>query len=158
MENADQRHRAVNTCNKLLIDLQLYSLTANRSRTEATSDLEDFVLQIGIGVGLGMDQPRCLGGTIPHMESTKPLPRGITWFAPWTWKRRQLWVALVVMLLVGYPHSIGPAYYLVGEMWLPEWFFYLAYLPVFQMAMVSDATRDALIAYLKWFYPYVPFD
>ena len=41
---------------------------------------------------------------------------------------------------------------------LNKWFFYLVYLPVFQIAMETNLTRDALIAYLKWFYPYVSID
>lgn len=41
---------------------------------------------------------------------TASLPRRIAWCAPWTWKRRSQIVAGLLLLLVGYPLSIGPAY------------------------------------------------
>ena len=86
------------------------------------------------------------------------LPRRIAWFAPWTWKRRWQIVVGLTLAFVVYPLSIGPAYYLVGDLWLPEWCFAAVYLPVIQLAWKFDATREMLIAYLFWFYPYVPFD
>lgn len=42
----------------------------------------------------------------------EPLPRRIAWFAPWAWKRQARMFAVLLMVFVGYPLSVGPMVWL----------------------------------------------
>lgn len=85
------------------------------------------------------------------MESD-PLPRRIAWFAPWTWKRRRIVATVVLLLLlVAYPLSMGPAFGLLDHGLLPRKVFQFAYRPVTIWCHYSTAYSDFLSWYITLF-------
>ncbi len=87
------------------------------------------------------------------MTDQPPLPKRIAWFAPWTWKRRW-WVLSGLLLVVGYPLSLGPVFWVVERNVLPhpvaqalEYF----YLPLLTLGYVSESLANLLHWYLAFF-------
>jgi hypothetical protein len=83
-------------------------------------------------------------------RSEPPLPPRIRWFAPWTWKRRNLAIALLAAFLIGYPLSIGPALRLakmgVAEVKMVAWI----YRPVLFCAWrCGPGVRGGAIDYMR---------
>ncbi len=76
------------------------------------------------------------------------LPRRIAWSAPWTWKRRTQIIAglLVLMSLVAYPLSFGPAWQLEKAGWISEDLFTTIYYPI-----LSLYERNDLVPFLNWY-------
>ncbi len=86
------------------------------------------------------------------MDQAPPLPKRITRFAPWTWKRRNQLVMLA-LLSVGYPLSVAPAWALAQHNWLPDQFVLIVYAPVFWCATLHPVLTRVLSEYLWWLAP-----
>lgn len=83
-----------------------------------------------------------------------PLPRTVSWFAPWTWKRRYLVTGVLLLGLMAYPVSIGPVYGLMLRGWLPASVFQLIYRPIIWLADQHPVIYDAIEDYTMMFLPY----
>ncbi len=79
---------------------------------------------------------------------TEPLPRRIAWFAPWTWKRR--WIILAGLLMVGYPLSMGPAWGMLRCRLISSAMFKTAYAPLIWLTK-NDTFYWWAIWYINFF-------
>ncbi len=79
------------------------------------------------------------------------LPRRIAWFAPWTWRRRWLVTAALVLLFVVYPLSAGPAFGLAISGWLPMLPVMLLYRPIVLIASSNPEATEWVEWYISLF-------
>jgi hypothetical protein len=89
-----------------------------------------------------MDQPQA---------TVDPMPPRVGLFTVWRWKLRWQLAALVVVVLIGYPASIGPAIWLASHGLLSPEAFAIIYAPLEWAPLVK---RIALRYMPSW----VPFD
>ena len=79
-----------------------------------------------------------------------PLPRRIVWFAPWTWKRRTKVAAILLLVFMGYPLSVGPTMVLVINQQIPYEVYWHLYYPLHIVTTQSDVLWDAQNRYEHW--------
>jgi hypothetical protein len=84
--------------------------------------------------------------TQPHIEA--PLPSVVSWFAPWTWKRRWMIVFAMLLMFIVYPLSAGPINRFVELGWLPQWVFFYSYLPLLLLSDYNPLFRSLFTTYL----------
>jgi hypothetical protein len=77
----------------------------------------------------------------------------MTWFAPWTWKRSPLVEGMLMLGFVGYPLSVGPAFWLTVHGWMSVTTLEAAYLPLTWLEDAIPILRDAERAYTGWLTP-----
>ena len=90
--------------------------------------------------------------TTPTAEPIPSLPPRLAWFAVWRWKRR--WrVGLILVLLVGYPLSLGPLAWLDARKQLPPEalpIVQVVYSPLGIACQLSDWCTILMGGYINW--------
>lgn len=80
-------------------------------------------------------------GSETNLQHDVPaLPRHLSWFAIWRWKRSRLWLLFLAML-VSYPLSAGPVIWLHDRQRLPQFATPIIQVVYFPLGLVCSYSK-----------------